>query len=258
MTQSKPHHHQSKYEREINASIRMLRKVHNDKNNRLRILYNYLHCPRFASGVSLAAFLQARAHIPQSEYPNEATMGRNAMAEILEIKSKMPGLEKDYDRLLSHRGVLRAGKEYDNKNRELEGQIGGSHGCADGGYNRLWDAKGVKEPTFHQAFTMEADGTNTEFATIHGLFDHRVANSTKQPQGPEAVRDRHEGMIEQPELKFDWGQSRVPSHNPSQLAFTGDGLMHENVGNGMELETMQRPLETSPDEQVGMTGLLEA
>lgn len=179
------------------------------------------------------------------------------MAEILEIKSKMPQLQKDYDRLLSHRGVLRAGKEYDNMNRELEGQIGGSHGCAEGGYRPLWDAEAGKEPTFHQASTMEADSASTDLA-MHGLFDHQPSISTEQHQRQAAVGDRHMRMIEQPEVHFNRGQSRVQSYYPSQPAVTGNVLIHENIGNGMELETIHRPLKTFPDEQEEMTELLEA
>ncbi|KAH0611825.1 uncharacterized protein H6S33_011090 [Morchella sextelata] len=282
MTYNKTRRHQTDYERDLNASIRILRKAHNDNNRRLRILYNYLHSPRNNTGVSLASFLQARAHIPQSEYPNEATMAKNAIAEILEIQSKMPGLKKDYDRLLSHRGVLRAGVEYDKMNRELERQMAHSSNCEYGEHNCLLDTnpaeettlqdiipaeaygdntKPGEEATLQAMLTAEAHGDNTEFAAMPGLFDDPLAASAEQPQEPNVVRtaaDWGMAMMEKTEPKVDWGPNRVQSHNPGESAFMVDEFTHENVGDSMDLETMQRLLETFPDEGAGMTALLNA
>ncbi|KAH8154638.1 uncharacterized protein LAJ45_01166 [Morchella importuna] len=261
MPNTKPRRQPSAFERELNSEIRALRKVHNGNNNRLRHLYNYIHGPRPSTGISLASFLMARAHLPTSEYPDEATMAKNAIAEILEIQSKIPALQKDYDRLLSHRSALRAQLEDEERDRGLEGQMVDNSNCGYEEHHHLLNSTPAEEETLHQAFIAGDYSVSSDFAAMPGPFEDPFPASNEQYQEPPAVltaEEWHMAMMLQTELGIEWTPNGAQSESAGEQASANDGPTHENGGDTTDFDTMRQLLETFPDQEVGMMELLNA
>lgn len=259
MTDTKPRRHKSDWERELNAEIRTLRKTHNDINARLRYLYNYIHSPRTPTGDSLAVFLHARAHIPPSQYPDEFTMAKNAISEILELQSKIPTLQKDYDRLLSHRGTLKARLEDEKRTHELEGQMVDCSNCVYEEHNHFLESNEVEEASLYEAFIAGDYSVNTESGATRGPFEDPLPASAEHYEEPivgMSAQAWHMAMMKRTELGVEWTPKRVQGENAGEQAFINDEFTHENTGNSMDFDTIQQRFEAFSDEEVEMAELV--